>query len=134
MRITLQRLCEKTKPFSSYSQAVKNVAGLNEETNKFKTPSLALKLGHNLKKIASIIECEGRISGDETAIHNTQVFKQICDTKWSECVFSQALGNLSEAKWNVPQLLPFTDDVKKMHLYLDVQRQVCQKKKTQRRP
>lgn len=116
-------------------EAVKNVAGLNEETNKFKTPSLALKLGHNLKKIASIIECEGRISGDETAIHNAQVFKQICDTKWSESVFSQALRNLSEAKWNVPQLLPFTDDVKKMHLYLDVQRQKCQKKKkTQRRP
>lgn len=26
---------------------------------------------------------------------------------------------LSENKWNTPQLLPFTEDVKKMHMYLD---------------
>ncbi|XP_026223685.1 uncharacterized protein LOC113171757 isoform X1 [Anabas testudineus] len=114
--------------FPHVIEAVKNVAGLNEETNTYKTPSLALKLGHNLKKVADVLECEAMISGDENNIHNMRVFKQICDTKWSECVSSKALRNLSEAKWNAPQLLPFAEDVKKMHQYLDIQRVECQTK------
>lgn len=114
--------------FPHVIEAVKNVAGLNEETNTYKTPSLALKLGHNLKKIANIVECEAMISGDENVIRNVQVFKQICDTKWSECVSSQALRNLSEAKWNTPQLLPFAEDVRKMHQYLNIQSKECQTK------
>ncbi|XP_076837036.1 uncharacterized protein LOC143482555 [Brachyhypopomus gauderio] len=112
--------------FPHVIETVKTVAGLNEDTNTYKTPSLALKLGHNLKKIANIIECEAMMSGDEKVIHNVQVFKQLCETKWSECVSSQALRNLSEAKWNAPQLLPFAEDVKKMHQYLNIQRKQWQ--------
>ncbi|XP_034535193.1 uncharacterized protein LOC117809795 isoform X2 [Notolabrus celidotus] len=114
--------------FPHVIRAVKDVAGLNEETNTYKTPSLALKLGHNLKKIASIIECEAMIAGEEDVVHNVQMFKQICDTKWNECVSAQALRNLDEAKWNAPQLLPFAEDVKKMHQYLERQRQDFKKK------
>lgn len=114
--------------FPHVIEAVHSVSGLNEETNTFKVPSLALKLGHNLKKLASIIECEAMMSGDKNALNNVQAFKQICDTKWSECVSSQALRNLSEAKWNSPQLLPFAEDVKKMHQYLDRQSKEYQTK------
>ena len=36
------------------------------------------------------------------------------------CVFpSRALQTLEEGKWNTPQLLPFTEDVKKMHTHVD---------------
>ncbi|KAK2859737.1 hypothetical protein Q5P01_004357 [Channa striata] len=104
------------------------VAGLNEETNTYKTPSLALKLGHNLKNIANVLESEAMISGDETTINNVRAFKQICNNKWSECVSSKALRNLSEAKWNTPQLLPFAEDVRKMHQHLTIQRTQCQSK------
>ncbi|XP_042618713.1 uncharacterized protein LOC122145955 isoform X1 [Cyprinus carpio] len=107
--------------FPHVIEAVHSVAGWNEETSTYKAPSLALKLGHNLKKMANIIECEAMMSGDKNTLSNVQAFKQICDTKWSECVSSQALRNLSEAKWNSPQLLPFAEDVKKMHQYLDSQ-------------
>lgn len=67
--------------FPHVIEAVKIVAGLNEETQTYKTPSLALKLGHNIKKIADVIECEAMICGDESAVHNVRMFKQICDTK-----------------------------------------------------
>ncbi len=107
--------------FPHVIEAVHSVAGLNEETSTYKAPSLALKLGHNLKKMANIIECEAMMSSDKNALSNVQAFKKICDTKWSECVSSQALRNLSETKWNSPQLLPFAEDVKKMHQYLDRQ-------------
>ncbi len=114
--------------FPHVIEAVHGVAGLNEETSTYKAPSLALKLGHNLKKMANVIECEAMMSGVKNALNNVQAFNQICDTKWSECVSSQALRNLSEAKWNSPQLLPFTDDVKTMHQYLDSQSKEYQTK------
>lgn len=38
--------------------------------NIYRTPSLALKLGHNLRKVANVLECEAMISGDEDTIHN----------------------------------------------------------------
>ncbi|XP_026234162.1 uncharacterized protein LOC113174397 isoform X2 [Anabas testudineus] len=37
-------------------------------------------------------------------------------------------SDLTEAKWNAPQLLPFAEDVKKMHQYLDIKRVECQTK------
>ncbi|XP_030580959.1 uncharacterized protein LOC115777257 [Archocentrus centrarchus] len=70
--------------FPHVIDAVQKVAGLDERTKVFKTPSLALKLGHNLNKVASILECEAMISGDENTIQNVRVFKQICETRWSE--------------------------------------------------
>ncbi|XP_078026445.1 uncharacterized protein LOC144464173 [Epinephelus lanceolatus] len=114
--------------FPRVIEAVKVVAGFSEETGTYTTPSLALKLGHSLKKLANILECEGMMSGDEEAIHNAKVFRQICNTKWNECISSQALRTLTEAKWNRPQLLPFTEDVKKMHQCIDKQRKDFQQK------
>ncbi|XP_022055392.2 leukocyte receptor cluster member 8 homolog isoform X2 [Acanthochromis polyacanthus] len=114
--------------FPHVIEAVKSVAGFDEKKGIYKTPSLALKLGHNLKKLANIVECEAMITGDKDTARDVQLFKQICDTKWNECVSAQALRNLNEAKWNAPKLLPFAEDVKKMHLHLDKQRKQYQAK------
>ncbi|XP_041917916.1 uncharacterized protein LOC121682003 isoform X2 [Alosa sapidissima] len=105
--------------FPHVVNAVKDVAGFDSNSNSFKIPSLALKLGHSLQKIASIIECNAMISGKKKIVENAQHFKQIYRTCWNENVSSSALKTLSEAKWNTPQLLPFTEDVKKMHMYMD---------------
>lgn len=114
--------------FPHVIEAVKSVAGFNDKTHTYKTPSLALKLGHNLKKMASIVECEAMISKDEDARGNVQLFRNICDSKWNECVSAQAIRNLDEAKWNAPQLLPFAEDVRIMHMHLHMQRKKCQTK------
>lgn len=120
----LKNVCDFFIPtnFPHVITAVRNVAGIDEERGTYKTPSLALKSGHNLKKMANIVEYEAMMTGNENMVNNARVFKQLADTKWSECVSSQALRNLHEAKWNVPQLLPFADDIRKMHDYLDCQR------------
>lgn len=51
--------------FPDVIRAVTVVAGRNKKTKTLRTPSLALKLGYNLKKVANIMEFEGRIAGDE---------------------------------------------------------------------
>ncbi|XP_063059396.1 uncharacterized protein LOC134452758 isoform X2 [Engraulis encrasicolus] len=105
--------------FPHVVSAVRHVSGFSAEKNNFCIPSLALKLGHSLKIIANIIECEAMKKGERECVQNAQTFKQIYDTKWNECISSSALRTLTDAKYNAPQFLPFTDDVRKLHLYLD---------------
>ncbi|XP_041858770.1 uncharacterized protein LOC121650996 [Melanotaenia boesemani] len=69
--------------FSSVIEAVKDVAGFNEDTNIYKTPSLALKLGHSLKKIADILECEAQMAGSdqEEFLKNVQKSRNLFDKR-----------------------------------------------------
>ncbi|XP_051722771.1 uncharacterized protein LOC127497959 isoform X2 [Ctenopharyngodon idella] len=109
-------------------KAVKDTSGFREEDEVFAIPSLALKLGHNLKKMADIAECEAMIAGEEKDVQNIKMFQQMYTTKWNEFVSSSALKTLNEAKWNSPELLPFTEDVKKMHMHLSNQTELYQEK------
>ncbi|KAM9477350.1 uncharacterized protein Hap1MRO34_010195 isoform 2-T2 [Clarias gariepinus] len=115
--------------FNFVIDAVKAVSGFNEEKNIYKTPSLALKLGHTLKKIADILECDAQMeeSDNEEFLKNLSRTRGLFEKKWDVCVSSRALQTLKEAKWNTPQLLPFTEDVKSMHIYLDKCREEYQK-------
>ncbi|XP_071357574.1 uncharacterized protein [Trachinotus anak] len=107
--------------FNFVVEAVKGVAGFDEEKNLYKTPSLALKLGHALKKIADILEGVAQMaeSDNEEFLKNVKTTRNLDEKKWDVCVSSRALQTLKEGKWNTPQLLPFTEDVKKMHMHLD---------------
>ncbi len=109
-------------------KAVKDTSGFRDEDEVFGIPSLALKLGHNLKKMATIAECEAMIAGDEKDVQNVKMFQQMYNTKWNEFVSASALKTLNEAKWNSPELLPFTEDVKKMHIHLSNQTKLYQEK------
>ena len=98
--------------------AVRSVAGYNEESNLFGIGSLAVKLGHSLKKIANILECNALMVGNAEDAESARNFSTIYDKKWNECISAGALNTLAQAKWNKPQVLPFTEDVKKLHSFL----------------
>ena len=100
-------------------RAVKVVAGYDENTNTIKKSSLALKLGHSIKKVADLVACEALISGNQDKAKLIENFREIYRTRWNEFISASAYRTLQEAKWNAPQLIPFTDDVKKLHLHLD---------------
>ncbi|XP_077139179.1 uncharacterized protein LOC143804702 [Ranitomeya variabilis] len=93
--------------------AVKEVAGYDNDRHTFKVPSLALKLGHSLTKISSILECRGLMDGINVLVDNARNFRKIYETRWNELISFAALTTLMEAKWNAPQVLPFTEDIKK---------------------
>ncbi|KAF3857122.1 hypothetical protein F7725_008981 [Dissostichus mawsoni] len=72
-------------------------------------------LGHSLKRIADILECEAKMAesdneDNEAFLRNLERSRSLYEKKWN---------TLKEAQWNAPQLLPFTEDVKNMHIYLD---------------
>ncbi len=101
--------------------AVKRVAGYNEQTKVYEKASVAVKLGHSLNKIAILIESHSTIAGDEETGKVAKSFQQLYQSRWPEYISSAARQTLEEAKWNSPQLLPFTEDVKRLHVYLDEQ-------------
>ncbi|XP_026089426.1 uncharacterized protein LOC113063327 isoform X1 [Carassius auratus] len=109
--------------FPHVIKAVRAVAGFSEEANTYKIPSLALKLGHSLVKIANSVECNALMSGRDTAAESARNFRRLYESKWNEVVSAAALTTLGEAKWNKPQVLPFTDDVKTLHSFLNSKQQ-----------
>ncbi|XP_053724141.1 uncharacterized protein LOC128760622 isoform X2 [Synchiropus splendidus] len=90
--------------FDKVIGAVKSVAGYDEEKHSYSIPSLALKLGHSLNKMADIILCRAISAEDEVLIKATERFKQLCTEEWSGQVSHAGLTTLSYAKFNKPSL------------------------------
>lgn len=104
-------------------QAVKHLAGSDSETNAYKCPSLALKIGHSLMKISMLVESHANIQNNYSEAKDARTFCRVCETRWNEIVSAASLRTLQEPKWNSPLLLPFTKDVQTLHSYLDEQHQ-----------
>lgn len=64
--------------FHKLIQAVKEVAGFDEDRLSYTTPSLALKLGHSLHKIFNIIQCRALTAEDNELEKSTQTLKKNC--------------------------------------------------------
>lgn len=86
------------KNFPHVISAVKKAAGYNPKTNTYQTLSLALKLGHSLKKISSIVESDAMMSGDHVTVEYAKRYRAIHDSRWEEFISSGALNTLKEAK------------------------------------
>lgn len=115
------------KNFPHVISAVKKAAGYDPKTNTYQTPSLALKLGHSLKKISSIVESDAMMFGDDITAEYAKRYRTIHDSRWEEFISSGALNTLKEAKWNMPQVLPFTHDVKLLNFYMENQQHVLER-------
>ena len=104
--------------FRNVVAAVKRVSGYNDNTHEYATPSLALKLGHTLKKFAMIVLGKGAENGDDVMCKNASLFTERMKCDWSVFVSSGALRTLRENKRNKPTMLPLTEDVMKMNKLL----------------
>nr|XP_043892514.1 uncharacterized protein LOC122776179 [Solea senegalensis] len=119
----LKTIKDHIKPanFMQVVQAVRDLAGYNCETNAYKCPSLALKIGYSLKKISMLVESRANVQSDFSTAKDARTFRKVYEARWNEMISSASLRTLQESKWNTPQLLPFTKDVQTLHSYLDAQ-------------
>lgn len=113
--------------FPHVIQAVRAVAGYELESNSYKIPSLALKLGHSLAKVAGIVQCNAIIANRYAVAESAKQFATLYEKRWTESISGAALGTLQQAKWNKPQVLPFTQDVSLLHKFLATERAKCMK-------
>nr|XP_046274081.1 uncharacterized protein LOC124074833 isoform X2 [Scatophagus argus] len=107
----------KSKNFYKVVEAVKEIAGFDEKMQSYNKPSLALKLGHSLKKIGAIVIKGGH--GNEQGIRDTKKFMKLCTNEWSQLVSQTALASLGGQKVNNPSTIPFTRDVQVFYRYLE---------------
>lgn len=109
----------KPNNFYKVIQAVREVSGYDEENNCYHTPSLALKLGHSLKKIGDILLCRAISSEDEELIKSAERFIKLCTKEWTGLISHSALATMSKSKFNKPSTIPFTEDVQLLNQYLE---------------
>jgi len=115
---SLSTLLDPTQ-FKVVVAAVIATCGFDDNSNEFAVPSLGLKLGHSLKKCASIMKCEALQNDDQVSVQRANSFIELCDIEWLSCVSSHALRTLQQRQWNNPKRLPLATDVKKLKEHLN---------------
>ncbi|CAI5678063.1 unnamed protein product [Oreochromis niloticus] len=107
--------------FNHLISAVKEVAGYNPERNTFQKPTLALKIGNNLGIICELVETDNLSSEDRDSslVQFAREFKAIKNFRWKGLITRGATTTMKESKWNAPQILPLTDDVKCLDRHME---------------
>ncbi|XP_072046466.1 uncharacterized protein [Amphiura filiformis] len=111
--------CIDPRHFKLVAEAARNVAGYDDITKKYKTPSLALKVGYSLRKCAEIVLGEAYMTDDRNMARRAKKFVKLYEMDWKNEVSSHALRTMHEEKWVKPSTLPLTQDVQKLHSYLE---------------
>ncbi|XP_068451972.1 uncharacterized protein [Clinocottus analis] len=117
----------KPQNFMHVVRAVQRVAGYDGETNAYERPSLALKVGYGLAKVAELVESAAKARKDRRAARDARAFRDLYEARWNELVSAASLRVLRGKKPDdAPRLLPFTEDVQRLHSYLDAQQRCVQ--------
>jgi len=104
--------------FSTCLSAVKQLAGFDKDTAQYRTPSLALKVGHTLKKMAKLLKRQAIEERMYDRIADIDYFHDLCDSEWGDEIARHALDTLRHNKRNHVNLLPVASDVKKVVSYV----------------
>lgn len=109
----------KPSYFQLMIRSVLNVSKSNKGTEA--VPSLALKLGHSLKKCGQLLRSQHLMANDFEAARESEIFVSLLENDWAELVSHHALQQLKRRKENQPALLPLTEDIKQLMKYLDAE-------------
>ena len=107
------------KLFAKVVKAVSEMCGWDEESKKIKTPSLGIKLGQLLGKIASLVATQAIQNGDVEDRRRAKDFILLLDTEWNDEIGKRSRTELETRKWNKPQLIPLTEDLQKLKMHLN---------------
>jgi hypothetical protein len=111
--------CIAPESFRQCVTAVKAVAGFDETTMQYKIPSLALKLGHSLGKLAKIVKRNAIEQSDSNAITKADHFADLCSMEWGDEIAHPALNTLNVRRRNKVKLQPLSTDVMKLNKYMN---------------
>lgn len=98
----------KPEKYTHVVRAARCLAGFNDKTSTYRTPSLARKVGHGLHALAMFIKSEALKMKKHQTGKDTEEFTMLYQESWKFYIASQALTPLNQTKWNSPQILPFT--------------------------
>ena len=110
--------------FRQVFEATKVISGFNSRTNTMLLPSLALKVGHDLRKCAMILKCQALETADGLQVKRTEEFLAVLDATWPE-ITAPAHRVISETQQNKAKLLPLTEDIMKLSTKLKETGHAC---------
>ena len=102
------------KYFKTVLTAVRDLSGFNEEDFTYTKPSLALKLGHALRKCSLILKGIASQAEDSCMKNRAKEFYNLCGDEWTDEIAGSAHRTLENRHLNQPPLLPLTSDVMKL--------------------
>lgn len=131
--LELQRLSSNREPLMSFITptkfdlivtATKSLCVVKTsltERPEFEIPSLALKIGHALKKCAAILRGSAIRKENITLDRSLENFLYLLKAEWKGRISSNALSTLGRRKYNTAELLPLTGDLIKLNNYIDAE-------------
>jgi len=94
-------------------------------TARLKTPSLALKIGHSVRKCCNLLVNKALREKDKVLEHDAMSFLRVFDSEWQYKVSRLALKTLKDDQRNKPDLIPITSDLVKLKTYLQQSAREC---------
>lgn len=110
--------CLKPKWFKTVITAVRSLAKFDQKAMKYKHPSVAIKLGHTIRKCCQILKGQGIETSDKQLTKDAGQFLDLCDLEWCEEVSHKATKELYERKRNATKRLPLAEDTVKLVNFL----------------
>ena len=109
-----------TAKFDDLVSAVNKLCGFRDESHlEIGIPSLALKLGHSIKRCALVLRSCALRQKDERSIKNCEHFIDLFEAEWSTKISSRSLASLGSKKQNKVELLPLAEDLIKLKIHLE---------------
>lgn len=106
------------KKYKTCVNAVQKLAGFDKEKNRYKIPSIARKIGADIRKCAEILRSQHILANNNDGINSLNNFLSYFDVSWTEDVAVHALRTEEERHWNKLKLIPLIEDIKKFNSYL----------------
>lgn len=107
--LTMREVILDVLMFDEVVKATKEVCKLQPGMKVKSIPSLALKIGHSVKKIIAIVMNESIRNGDTESRKNAKLYLQLHITEWSREISKYALDALTVKK--KAKALPLTSDL-----------------------
>lgn len=82
------------------------------------TPSLALHVGHSLKKCVGIVRGKALREKDKGLLEDVEHFEKLMEAEWNYRISHHSLTTLNDRRHNQPDLLPITSDLQKLKEYI----------------
>ena len=119
----------KPESFDSVVKAVLVESKYEESTAtataRLNTPSLALKIGHSVRKCCNLLVNKALREKDKVVEQDAMSFVRVFDSEWQYRVSHLALKTLKDDKRNKPDLIPLTSDLVKLKTYLEQSATQC---------
>ena len=95
-----------------------NIEQENDNLASVKTPSLALKIGHSLKRCAALLRGIALRKRERDLKETVDSFLELLEAEWSTKVSAAALRSLSDNQFYKTPILPLTEDLIKLREFL----------------